>query len=310
MRNYSIDTLKLICAIIVIYAHTPQTAICKIGLTPLTHCVCPIFFMISGYLTYGKENLDTLLRKRFINTFKIFFKIFIFYFLCFIIANGKDSLEHLSILFSYNFLLFNQVPFGMHLWYILAYLYVLYIMLFVNKYNFFKSLFYITPILLVTALIIGKYSEITLNCILPNYTRNFLFTGLPFFAIGMMIKHIKYRPSKYITIILCLLFYISSIIEICNFFGTGDWCISTIFLSISAFYLCLNIRQNNDNIFSKTGREDSLYIYLFHYAFAAFLSVVAHRIPYLPYYSAPLVFCATMILVKLLKKLKIIGRII
>ncbi len=55
MRNYSIDTLKLICAIIVIYAHTPQTAICKIGLTPLTHCVCPIFFMISGYLTYGKK---------------------------------------------------------------------------------------------------------------------------------------------------------------------------------------------------------------------------------------------------------------
>ena len=57
MRNYSLDTLKFVCAIFVIFIHTPQPEIWEIYITPLIRCAVPIFFMISGYFTYGKKDL-------------------------------------------------------------------------------------------------------------------------------------------------------------------------------------------------------------------------------------------------------------
>lgn len=308
MRNYSIDTLKLICAILVIYIHTPQPEIWETFITPIIRTAVPIFFMISGYFTYGKKNINKVIIKRIIYLAKILCWGFLLYALLFFIANGKDSLAHLSNIFTKRFILFNSVPYGMHLWYIFAYIYVLIIILFVHRFNLYKLLFYITPIILVMTLAVGRYCEITG---ISMHTRNFLFTGLPFFSIGMMIKRAKELPSKRFAIISSLIIYIISIFEvkyICE--GSGDYYATTIPLSILIFILFLNIKQTTDNIFSKTGREDSLYIYLFHFIFTILLATKCNTVPYLPYYSAPLVFCLTMILIMVLRRLKIIGRII
>ncbi len=311
MRNYSIDTLKLICAIFVVFIHTPQPEIWEIYITPLIRCAVPIFFMISGYFTYGKNNLIHTLYKRIIHLITILGIVFFFYLSIFFIVNGKDSLEHLSILFSYNFFLLNSVPYCMHLWYIVAYIYVLLIMLMVEKYNLYKWLFFLTPILLLTALTIGKYSEIILgNCYPTNYTRNFLFTGLPFFALGMIIKKAKQLPNVYITGVGCIVFYILGIIEVINIKGLGDWYASTIFLSLSVFILFINIKQGKDNILSKVGREDSLYIYLLHFIIATGITILSNRFPHLPYLSAVITLSLTLILIYILRKLKIIGKII
>ena len=98
MRNYSFDTLKLICAIFVIFAHTPQPQIWENHITPLLRCAVPIFFMISGYFTYGKYDIKHTIHKRIRQLLTIFVVVFLFYFSVFFIANGKDSLEHLSVL--------------------------------------------------------------------------------------------------------------------------------------------------------------------------------------------------------------------
>lgn len=101
MRNYSFDTLKFICAIFVIFIHTPQPELWNNYITPIIRCAVPIFFMISGYYTYGKKNLIPTIHKRIIYLIKIFVIILFYYFSCFMIINGKDSLEHISILFSH-----------------------------------------------------------------------------------------------------------------------------------------------------------------------------------------------------------------
>ncbi len=311
MRNYSLDTLKFVCAIFVIFIHTPQPEIWEIYITPLIRCAVPIFFMISGYFTYGKNNLIHTLYKRIIHLITILGIVFFFYLSIFLIVNGKDSLEHLSILFSYNFFLLNSVPYCMHLWYIAAYIYVLLIMLIVEKFNLYKWLFFLTPILLLTALTIGKYSEIILgNCYPTNYTRNFLFTGLPFFALGMIIKKAKQLPNVYITGVGCIVFYILGIIEVINIKGLGDWYATTIFLSLSIFISFINIKQVKDNIFSKTGRENSLYIYLLHFIIATGITLLSNRFPYLPYFSALITLSLTLILIYIFRRLRIIGRII
>ena len=311
MRNYSLDSLKFLCAIFVIFIHTPQPEIWEDYITPLIRCAVPIFFMISGYFTYGKKDITHTIHKRIAQLLKIFGIVFIFYFVFSLIANGKDSLKHLSVLFSYNFILLNSVPYSMHLWYISAYIYVLLIILLVERFNLYKWLYFITPILLLSVLTIGKYSEIILgNCFPTNYTRNFLFTGIPFFTLGMIVKKAKQLPNIYISGVACIVFYILGYIEVLYVKNLGDFYASTIFLSLSIFVLFTNIKQVKDNIFSRVGREDSLYIYLLHFIIAAGITQLCNTFSYLPYFSTLITLLLTLIFIYILRKLKIIGKII
>ena len=62
-----------------------------------------------------------------------------------------------------DFIVLNENPFGFHLWYLGAYLYVLLIVGFVDKYDKWNYLFMLIPILLAGDLIFGKYSLLLLN---------------------------------------------------------------------------------------------------------------------------------------------------
>lgn len=155
MRNHSLDTLKFICAILVICIHTPQPLWLQPIIDPLQRCAVPIFFMISGYFTYG-ANLDSKIRKRVIYILKIFGISFLLYLLQHIIHSR--SLDFINIIL-YNIktmILYNEVMFGCHLWYIPAYLYVLIIVWLVNKYKLFQNLYYAVPPLLIAGLYFGK----------------------------------------------------------------------------------------------------------------------------------------------------------
>ena len=314
MRNHSIDTLKFICAVCVIAIHTPQPEQVQTYITPMLRSAVPVFFMISGYFTFGKNNIADTLIKRIKDLFKVLCWALALYILCYTIVNGRDSLQHIRVLCSPSFLIFNSVPLGMHLWYIAAYIYVLAIIYFVDKFNLYKLLFYSIPLLLAGGLLLGKYSEIIINYPTANHlTRNFLFTGLPFFATGMLMKSLKRTKQIIVPLVAFTLFYILGILEtkIPNL-SNGDWYATTIPLSISMFMFFTNIQQSKDNILSKTGREDSFYIYIFHFLFAIIFSKIYEKTNawYLPYCSTLIVFIATMLFIYILRKTKIIGKFI
>ena len=307
MRNYSMDSLKLICAILVMCIHTPQIENMVDYIAPLYRCAVPIFFMISGYFTYGKKNLDSTIRRRIIDQLKIFCWALIFYFIVALFNKGLGAFSILGSLMTTGCLLGNYVTYAEHLWYILAYVYVLLVMLLVERYNMYKFLFCITPVLLIIAVIAGTYSEMLFgHSYSLYYTRNFLFTGLPFFALGMIAKRMK-SISVPAMIASCMIFYATGLLEVKSFeFSTGDIYISTIFLSISIFLLFVNIRQTKDNFISRTGREDGLYIYIFHF-------FVAISVPYddrFLYASVPVVLCLTLLFIAILRKTRVIGRVI
>lgn len=65
-------------------------------------------------------------------------------------------------------------------------------MMVINRYNLWKFLYIAVPVLLLTDLAFGTYSIVLWGWELPfYYVRNFLFVGLPYFAIGTMIKKLK-----------------------------------------------------------------------------------------------------------------------
>lgn len=70
-RLYNIDTLKFLCAILVIFIHVSPTPYHKYFL-PLTRCAVPCFFIISGFLIFS-ENKSKLEEHLIRSTKKTFY---------------------------------------------------------------------------------------------------------------------------------------------------------------------------------------------------------------------------------------------
>lgn len=188
MRNNSIDILKFFCAILVVILHC---GICGFEVVrPITCCAVPCFFMISGYLTAG-QNEEIKIRKG-IKRITILMlwstMLFLGIKVCMsIIAPNAGYTFVPSKREWLDFLIFNENPWGFHLWYIGAYLYVLIFSLpLVNREFVRKICLWIVPLLILTELSFGSYSRLLFGTEFNFlYTRNFALVGLPCFWIGM-----------------------------------------------------------------------------------------------------------------------------
>ena len=61
-RNYSIDNLKILCALLIVFLHTGFEFHNQI--LPVTRCAVPCFFMISGYLLFNGRSVGEERLKR------------------------------------------------------------------------------------------------------------------------------------------------------------------------------------------------------------------------------------------------------
>ena len=194
MRNYSVDALKFICAVLIVFLHVP----CKLHsyYLPVTRCAVPCFFIISGYFLMG-ENMQDRMKKGSIRMFKLMVESsLLFAIVLFITHHLKIDSIIPSVEELIDFVLLNDNPWGFHLWYLGAYLYVLLICILIDKYKKWHLAFMMTPLLLIIDLIMGKYSLLIMNREFPFiYVRNYLFVGLPYFLIGAYIKlkNIRFR---------------------------------------------------------------------------------------------------------------------
>lgn len=192
-RLYQIDSLKLLCAVLVVFIHTVTPY--KADILPLTRCAVPCFFIISGYLIFSPDaaRLDGHLRRSSLRMLKILgwsTALFAAVKLAFALRSGDFSF--LSWRAMAAFVALNENPFAGHLWYVGAYLYVLLIVRGCLRLHALPTLFYAIPLLLLLDLCFGKYSIALWGREFPYvYVRNFLCVGLPFVGIGMLLKKHK-----------------------------------------------------------------------------------------------------------------------
>ena len=185
-RNYSIDILKFVAAVMVVIIHANDWVGHQV-LMPLARSAVPCFFMISGYLLYSRGGIG---RERLVRNVRHIGVMCAWTLVLFAIVDVASmvythtmSVPTAKILL--HFFTFNQYPWfvGGHLWYLLAYMYVLVIMVAVDKYRLWRWLFASAPLLLVLYFVVQGMGRS--DC---TY-RNFLFEGLPYFAVGAMVKH-------------------------------------------------------------------------------------------------------------------------
>lgn len=188
-RNYSIDVLKFVCAALIVILHTNFQW--HEVVLPLTRCAVPCFLMISGFLLYSGNGIG---RERLLRNIKHIVHILLWSTILFAVVKEIPYVVHGKLFVPsmrqwLYFIVLNDNPFGFHLWYLGAYLYVLLMMTVVDRYKLWSLLYLITPVLLLGDLVLGKYSLLLLNHEFPYvYVRNFLFVGIPYFTIGVYIK--------------------------------------------------------------------------------------------------------------------------
>lgn len=320
-RNYSIDVLKLVCAVLVVLLHCGYAW--HDAVLPLTRCAVPCFLIISGYLMYSPDK--GIGHERLKRNIKHIWHIILWSTVLFAVVKESLALFHgeifvPSIKQQLSFVFLNENPFAGHLWYLGAYLYVLLIMMVVDRHNLWKPLLWFTPLLLLGDLVLGKYSLLLLNQEFPFfYVRNFLFVGTPYFMIGVWIKMNIDRlqtVKKYVYSGGVILFALTSIMEksllvYLDAVPARDHYLSTTFMAICLFMFAISFKNVKTSILSRTGERDSLYIYVFHPLFIMILPMLIKRMPSFvdgcyQWVSPLIVFVLTITLILTLRKFKLI----
>jgi len=279
-RNLGIDFIKYIGAFMVICIHSSSPGIAMIK--PFTRFAVPVFFMITGYYTQQREHVCKQLRKAvtlFLSCNALYFGYqllqnigsWVGYFMW--LANAKAWVE---------FLLFNQSPFWGHLWYLGAHLYVLWIIHRVDERIGRRKIYFLIPVLLTFNLILGNYSFLLFRQAFPTcVSRNFLFTGLPFFLLGDYIRRNGSALSNSKLMMGIVLSAVGTHLENMllpedEMLFTKDLFISTVFLSYFLFvYVIRNEKLFSNRLLSfvaTLGKRYSLSIYVFHLMIQSILS--------------------------------------
>lgn len=265
MRNYSIDILKSVCAFAVVLIHlpTPQTQY----YLPLIVFAVPVFFMISGFLLYDESN--DIMKVRIIRRIVRIFFIFIFSSIVYILYYKVD----VNLITIIQILVYNLPDYAEHLWYLPAYIYVLFVLHISLISSREKILYRLIPLLLIIGFCMSSYSVILFGRQFPPFlSRNFLFIGLPYFFLGLLIKKNQERVSIFKKKYFVLTFFFSlgtSYIEHFlltsnNLLGSRIYSFSVCVIAVSLFLLTINTRTYSPSWLSRIGEKHSLNLYIFH----------------------------------------------
>lgn len=279
-RYDNIDKLKVLCAFLIVCIHAPFNGVLGEYFTALTRIAVPVFLIISGYF-YKSSTVVKQIKKIALLFLEANILYFIFGLLiaalkgnCLIFIKETFTLKKIL-----EFIILNEDPLQMHLWYLGAILYVLIIVMFLERaeerfgINIKRILFSSIPFFLIGDLVLGKYSILLLGHEKPYIiVRNWLFVGLPYFVIGMLLKEketIIRKISKWKLLVVIAFSALTTLLERYllvsnNYNAKRDHYISTTFLAVSVFLFYMYYVQSKESILSRLGRNDSTWIYILH----------------------------------------------
>lgn len=282
-RNCNIDVLKFILAVMVVFLHTKSEY--KEFLQPLTTCAVPTFFMISGWLIFGRDVNGKNTLKAAWRIIKIFFWSLLLYIVVFYVKHStfwipdfKDTLL---------LVLFNNEGASGHLWYLSAYSYVLLIVSFLAHIKKLKWLPFIALFAFGTYFVCDgffMYLGMEKKLTLVYMFRNFFFTGIPFFTLGAVIRKkaiILVGKQNTINTIILIVFSILALLEIdyFHFNHIADVYFMTAPIAISLFLMSISSMCGERSVISDWGRQYSLYIYIIHPLFIVVLKYLTGNSP-------------------------------
>lgn len=274
VRLWQLDFLKGIACIVVVMLHFPFDGIFGKAIIYSCRFSVPIFFLISGYFCYEKNESQIINSAK-----KLFFLIVkteIFYglftYLCGFLQ-GKSATEITKTIYAFRNpigRLFYGSFFNGYLWYLYALVWTYIFFYFLKNWNLLEKCFFTIPVLICVQ-VLGCYF-LTVRYGLNRYIhlfRNPITFGFPITLLGYWIaKHEQMLTSrlslkKSFGIICfggCLMVF-----EFLFAHQYLDFHFSTAFISVGLFLFALNYAESPSKaarFISYVGRELSLDIYL------------------------------------------------
>jgi surface polysaccharide O-acyltransferase-like enzyme len=324
-RNYAIDYLKCLAIFFIVCIHTAPFEGGVFGgingsdinfiINTFARFGVPFFFVASGFLFAQKLLTLTDTTTYFKKYMKKLVKLFIYWSLFYIcygiglsvlmaIVTGTniqtEVLHYLSGFVGVNpsiiFILYGTVggPGSYHLWYLVALIWsilAVYIFMKINKLKVLLSFSLCLNIIgLFGQIYSGLFSLEILNVNIP--TRDALFFGLFYTSLGsfcaLHYDWIKQKMIKVNTSLLVVLFFVFSLVQICERSIASkyweeeiiavDYYLSTIFLTVCLFLFVLkNGHIGKNSVLSKIGKN-AVGIYVSH---TLFISLVLLSFEYL-----------------------------
>lgn len=329
-RFIGFEILKFICAFFIVCIHTPYPDAVGEYFTALIRIAVPIFFMITGFY-YN----DIIRRGRTKDQIKKILALVVqanFLYLLwkclYAVFSGNGLIQYLVEIFTVKnavkFVVLNDSPLNGHLWYLGAIFYVLLIVEALRKFGGegdWKQVLYLsTPLLLIGDLLLGKYSILIWGREFSYiFVRNWLFVGLPYFSVGMMLREKRSTVEGIPAWLLATLTVLFSLTTLCERFflvsmdanTTRDHYISTTFLAIAVFLLFKTFYQGRtpgriETWMADIGKKHSAWVYIVHPIFITGIAVVMRRIGLVGVYRyvAPfVVYGVSIVFVAVMNKL-------
>ena len=294
-RNISLDIAKAVCTLMVVFLHAGENNTIETYIKSICTCAVPFFFLVSGYyLSLNVANGKAEYASRQLKKIGVLFITSnLLYAICvsILMLIFQDDLANfwkgaLSLESIISFIILNESPFAYHLWYIGAFLYVLFVFNILICKHKIKSLIAYMPLLLILAFVLGVYSKLFFKQAFPIYlSRNFITVGFPSFAIGYMLPTVlngKHHLNRY-ALLSILVFSMAIVMErfILHRLGIlskGSIFIMTVPLAVSVFMFAATDEHVHSSpvmkILADIGRCDSANIYVYHMLFIIILKYV------------------------------------
>lgn len=315
-RNATLELFKLIAAYMVVFIHVSFEGGFGVVVDSLARFAVPLFFLISGFFSYGIT--APKIKKRIKNiAILIVFSSLLYTAVNLLLLSVENDFgsvaeyfgQYLDIKIWLKLLAFNIPPSSLHLWYLFAALYVYLIFLFVKAVRFRdETVFTVSVLLLILHLLAGEGLSAIGFKVPTLVVRNFAVMGLPFFGLGLMAKKYESRlravPNK-TAVALALLGSAESVASYC-FSGKKELYVGTLPVLLLLAVLFVKYSDAAYPRFVSALSGCSTYIYVFHIMTARLIEAAYPFFGVDPDASAllsilhPLIVCAATTLLSLL----------
>lgn len=294
VHYYSIDCAKVLFAVFVVGIHTlaPFTATLSIEaqrvITAILSMAVPFFFVASGFLLGNKLN-STDREGQLVYLKKWIYRIGRLYLLWTLIylpyAIYGFSIEKLSFIksvaiYTRNIILVGENYWSWPLWYLLAMFIAGCIIYLLLRINIQRRYWYIIAVILafggvlIDELHANNWGGVNAYYSIFKTTRNGLFIGFPYMALGLLISSCRCRPSKTKLFVLLIIGFVAQLFNVpLSHFMT----IYALFVLI----LGINSPTRKDDLYINM-RLSSSVIYFTHMLWVGLLSLLFSEIPPIP----------------------------
>lgn len=274
-KNDCLNVWKGIAAFAVVLIHCTLPGVPGEIIKGIARFAVPLFFLISGYFAYGRE--DAVLRRREIHILRLYVGAVAVYYLWAAIRyflSQRTFAQMGAELFPdggrtvSDLLFFNRTAMAPHLWFMgaLVYCYLFYRLLARKRLE--ERAYLLIPVLLAANLLLGEGRGLTGIAVPVRWIRSFWLTGFPFFLWGSWFacweKQGGLQLHRGAGMALVAGGMLLSSVE-CLWSGYDELYVGSILTAGGLFSLALAFPDlGKGSLMARIGERDSANIYLWH----------------------------------------------